>query len=454
MRLGPFALLGLVLSCGSSPREAPRAAPAPPPSAEAASSAESAAPCPHACGPLAVPLERPASLPAPDAPFDPPRVRIDRPETLDGFYARLATLARGRASDHVRIAVFGDSNLTMDLTSGRLRRALQLRFGDGGHGFVALAKPWSHYRHMDVRHDVLEGWRAYAITTSPTGDGLYGIGGIAVENQWQGARTYVETAEAGAPVGTSAERFFVYSLGRPRGGLFDVRVDGAVAARVDTRAAKPGLLETEVESAPGAHRLEIVSASPHVVRVFGAALETRAAGIVVDSFGVGALNTKTMAKPNPELYRAMLQARRYDLLVHMTGANDVFTMDAVPEALAKIVATQREALPEASILLVTPADRGLRESFRPTLRVVEQRRALAAEAGLALWDQFEAMGGEGSMARFVAEGMAFGDAVHFNERGGTFVGDRLADALLAGFADYLAAHPDAGCCSTDPSAAP
>ncbi len=397
------------------------------------------------CPPLRAPLERPAKLAPPAAPFDPPRAPIERRESLDGFYRALARLARGDATEHVRIAVFGDSNLTMDLTSGRLRRALQLRFGDGGHGFVALAKPWTHYRHMDVRHDVIGGWRAYAITTSPTGDGFYGIGGIAAENQWQGARTFVATAEPGAPVGTSAERFAVYSLRRPRGGLFDVKIDGTLAARVDTRADTPSLGETKLEAPAGPHTLEVLSASPHVVRLFGVALETARPGIVVDSFGVGSLNTKTMAKPKPELVREMLEARDYDLLVHMTGANDVFTMDAVPEALAKILSIQRAALPEASILLVTPADRGFKQTFAPTLRVVAQRRELAAREGVALWDQFLAMGGEGSMRRFVEEGLAFDDAVHFNENGGAFVGERLAEALLDGFAAYLAEHPEAGC---------
>ncbi len=398
-----------------------------------------------ACPPLAAPLDRPSSLAAPAAPFDPPDVPIERPEALDGFYRALARLSRGGADDHVRIAVFGDSNLTMDFTSGRLRRALQLRFGDGGHGFVALGKPWSHYRHMDVVHDVIDGWKAYAITTSPTGDGLYGISGIAVENQWQGARTFVATAGRGAPVGTSAERFVVYSLARPRGGFFDVEIDGKLVTRVDTRAAEPRLLETKLEAEAGPHKLQVKSSSPHVVRLFGAALETHRPGIVVDAFGVGSLNTKTMAKPNPELAREMLRARGYHLLIHLTGANDVFTMDAVPEALGKILTIQREALPEASILLVTPADRGFKKTFGPTLRVVAQRRELAANEGVALWDQFQAMGGQGAMRRFVEEGLAFPDAVHFTEKGGAFVGERLSEALLEGYAAYLEAHPEAGC---------
>lgn len=439
VRVRLLSALAFAAAC----REAPPVEPA---TVEVTTSPEAErTPARPSCPPLLAPLERPKALAASSVPLDPPRVPIDHPAALDGFYRALARLARGGADDHVRIAVFGDSNLTMDFTSGYLRRSLQLRFGDGGHGFVALAKPWSHYRHMDVKHDVLGGWRAYAITTSPTGDGLYGIGGIVAENQWQGARTFVATAAPGAPVGTSAERFFVYSLARPRGGLFDVEIDGKVAARVDTHATEARLEATRVEAEPGPHTLRIKSASPHVVRLFGAALETASPGVVVDSFGVGSLNTKTMAKPNPEVARAMLEARGYHLLVHMTGANDVFTMDAVPEALGRILAVQRSALPDASILLVTPADRGRKKTFPPTLRVVAQRRALAESEGVALWDQFRAMGGEGAMRRFVDEDMAFDDAVHFNERGGAFVGERLAEALLDGYAEYLQAHPEAGC---------
>src|SRR5262249_27239268 len=104
-------------------------------------------PTPIACEPLAVPPL--------DAGKDP--VGVPLPPIVDAtglvmgpFYERLARLARGRADDHVRIAVYGDSNLTMDWITGRMRRQLQARYGDAGHGFIALGRPWSHYKHMDV----------------------------------------------------------------------------------------------------------------------------------------------------------------------------------------------------------------------------------------------------------------------------------------------------------------
>lgn len=395
------------------------------------------------------PLE--AALPQVDPP-DPPVPSIVDAGALDHFYGALAALGRHQAKDHVRIAVFGDSNLTMDFPTGHLRRLLQSRFGDGGHGFVALGKPWSHYQHMDVRHGVVSGWKAYAVTTSPTGDGLYGLAGIAVENQWQGASTFVATAPSGSPVGTSASRFDVFFLERARGGTFEVKLDGASEGLSTTRSPEKKLGVTRVSAPDGPHRLDVISRSPEVVRVFGVALERETPGIVIDTFGVGSLNSRTMTRYDPALVAEMLKARRYDLLVYMTGANDLFTMPTVPDSIHRLIAAQRDALPEVSVLVLTPADRGRARSFAPTLRVVEQRRAVAQAEHAAFWDLWSAMGGFGSMKRFVDSQLAYDDAVHFTDKGGAFVASRLDRALMESFAAYLSAHPEAGC--DEPSGPP
>ena len=440
VRVGASAALACTLACtGIEP--VPVSRPAPPPAAPMELAAGNALPLAPACAPLH------PSVPScvGSAKIDPPVPSIDSPEALDGFYHALAELARDRAKDHVRIAVFGDSNLTMDFPTGHLRRALQARFGDGGHGFVALGKPWSHYRHMDVRHDVVSGWRAYAVTTSPTGDGLYGLAGIAVENRWQGATTFVATAPLASPVGGSAGRFDVFFLTRPKGGAFEVRLDGSSRGRTETRGDAAAMGVTHVAAPDGPHHLDVIARSPEIVRVFGVALERETPGIVIDTFGVGSLNTKTMTRYDPALEAQMLRERRYDLIVYMTGANDLFTMDSVPASLHTLMTIQREALPGVSFLILTPADRGRGKSFAPTLKVVEQRRVLAKAEGAAFWDLWSAMGGQSSMKRFVNAKLAYDDAVHFTDAGGAFIAGRLDHALMEGFSRYLASHPDAGC---------
>lgn len=83
--------------------------------------------------------------------------------------------------------------------------------------------------------------------------------------------------------------------------------------------------------------------------------------------------------------------------------------------------------------------------MKETLAVVSQRREVAEGEGVALWDQFAAMGGQNSMGGFVRTKLAFKDAVHFTEAGGAFVGDRFIEALYQGFEAFVAKHPEAGC---------
>jgi lysophospholipase L1-like esterase len=414
--------------------------------------APAASPCPRL--EIAVP-PFPAPEGGPPGLVDVPVAQPPEGSVMAPFYEALSQLERGRRARPVRIAVYGDSNLTMDFQTGEMRRVLQARYGDAGHGFVALGQPWSHYQHRDVRHGASAGYAAYAISTTPIGDGGYGLGGIAVENQWQGARTFVETAALGAPVGTHVSRFDVYFLRQESFGTFDAEVDGERAVRVDTaKGAERSLGRYQIVTDDAPHRLELVASSPARVRLFGVTLERGGPGVVVDSFGVGALNTRAMTKNDPELERAMLRERGYDLIVFMTGANDVFTMEDVPSGMRMLLELQREALPGVPIVLVTPADRGKEESFEPTLAVVEQRRQVAEDNGVASWDLWRAMGGRDSMSRFVSAKYARFDGIHFNEAGGALVGDLFVRALLSGLRDHLDAHPEAGCGALAGASAP
>lgn len=406
-------------------------------------SPEAAAPAtrpPDTCGTLEVAVpEVPADdLPVPDL--------VDA-RHLASFYERAAAVIRGRAKDHVRIAVYGDSNLTMDFLTGQMRRTLQQTYGDAGHGYVALTRPWSHYQHMDVRHDAGSGWRSIACSTDPVMDRLYGIACIAAESMSLRARTWVETATSDAPIGQRASHFDFFFLRGPGRGAVTVEADGRVVATPAGEAPETGLGHAHFELPDGPHRVEVVATdAKRRARVFGLALERRGRpSFVVDAFGVGSLNTESQARADAALNRAMLRARRYDLVVFATGANDVFTLDVTPGHLAELIANHRRVLPDAPILILTPADRGKDKPLRQTLDAIEQRKAIAREHDAALWDLFTAMGGAGSMRAFYRRGLAMADHIHFNREGGTYMGLRFTHALWRGLRGYVDAHPRAGC---------
>jgi lysophospholipase L1-like esterase len=379
--------------------------------------------------------------------------RLDKPVPviIDGavlrpFFAKVARLLRGEAEDHIRIAVYGDSNLTRDHLTGQMRRTLQQRYGDAGHGFVALGRPWSHYLHMDVQHGQGSGWEPYASSTDPVIDNVYGISGIAVESVRKGAAVWVATAEPPAPVGRTVSRLNVFYLKDANLGSFDILVDGERNATVNARAPhrQLGVQPMALDDAP--HRIELVATSWRGrTRLLGITLERGDPSFVIDSFGVAASNSVSHARQDPAINAAMLQQRAYDLVIFATGANDVFTLDAAPEAMRRIIEQHRQALPDIPILILSPSDRGRSRTFPLTLRVVEQRRQIAVDNGTAFWSVFEAMGGRNSMRAFKRRGLAEYDYVHFTKEGGAYLGDRLVYALWRELDAYLTADPSAGC---------
>jgi hypothetical protein len=375
---------------------------------------------------------------------DPEPVPIADGDRLAPFYETVARLLRGKADKHIKIAVYGDSNLIADYQTGEIRRKLQGRFGDAGHGLVSVGEPWWFYKHFDVVHGS-HNWICHNVSTDPVMDRLYGLTGIAAESGASAGSAFVATAGEKSPIGKTADTFEVFYLAR-KGVTFDVKLDGELHGNVTSAdSGDSGMGVYRVDTADAPHRLEIVPKG--LVRVLGVALERKHAppSFIVDSFGVGAMNSRSQATKNAPLETAMLKQRGYDLVIFHSGHNDGFTHRETPAALRSIVAMHRAALPNAPILIMTPGDRGQKDTFYFTKIAVEQRRELAGELETAMWDLWTAMGGRGSMARFKVRGLALSDYAHFNEKGGAWVGDRLLQELWRDLARYVAAHPRAGC---------
>lgn len=369
---------------------------------------------------------------------------------MTSFYERLARLVRGKAKDHVRIGIYGDSNMTMDYIAGPMRRDLQARYGDGGHGFIALARPWSHYRHMDIVHEVSPVIVSYAITTKPTGDGAYGFSGIVSESPAVGAKIRLRTAPETAPTGHSASRFDVFYLKGPRRGAFDITIDDKQIVRLDSEAPdrSVGIYRAEVEDGP--HTFDTIIRSPKYVRFLGGVLERDTPGIVVDQLGVGAMGTRCIPMQDPKVSAPMLDYRRYDLVILMTGMADIYELDKAPGYAKFVVDLHRASQPDVSMLLVAPPDRGVSHAMEKLVTLGKQRRELASELSVGFWDWLNAMGGKTSMMTFIRKQLALPDQIHFSERGGAWVSRRLTRAILAGFAQYVESHPNAGCDPTSP----
>ena len=382
-----------------------------------------------------------------------PRINAALPPLVDAkwlapFYEALAQLQRGERKRHLRIGVYGDSNLTRDYFTGAMRRQLQGRYGDAGHGIVANVRPWFWYIHMDIRHDYEESaWKKFAISTHRAPDRAYGMTGLAVQSKGIGATTWMATAKSGAPVGTSAEGGGVFYYQWPKGGAFDIVADGKVIDHVDTNANVRGTGERKFALPPGPHRVEFKATSKKPVRLFGSYFENKKPGIVVDSYGIGGAYYYTLTLDDPAITNDMQKKRPLDLLILWMGTN-THQSAKNPESIRKIVEWRRATQPNLPIVLMAPPDqlktRSAKNSNRSIVRYIKRLPPIAKANKLAYWNTREAMGGNFSMGRYLQAGLSV-DQYHLNDKGEALLANKLVHLLWRHAGAYAIAHPKAGC---------
>ncbi|MBI2896865.1 MAG: hypothetical protein HYY06_25125 [Deltaproteobacteria bacterium] len=377
----------------------------------------------------------------PAAPIEARRVPVEDPggHALDRFSAALRRVAAGEERAIARVAVLGDSHIAADLFTGALRRRLQARLGDAGHGFVLLGSAWPLYRHLDVEHGATASFATRRLRPRDHEPFRFGLGG-GVSTATQGAVAWVGTAARG-PVGRRVSRFEVFYETEPGGGALELRLDGQRVATLETSSPSHQAAYRVVEAPDGRHRLEIESMGPGPTAVYGAVLERSGPGVVVDSLGVPALAALHLSSSDPTLLAEHLCRRAHDLVVFAFGTNDVrweaMDLSTYRASLARLLTRIRTGAPRASCLVLGPIDRRYRSTdgvWNASLdEVIERQRGAAVDAGCAFWDQRAAMGGPGSMARWMVPRPRFTlrDGVHLSGRGYDVLAGALASELLA-----------------------
>jgi hypothetical protein len=364
---------------------------------------------------------------------------------LDGFYGKLAQVARTKQGT-LRIGIYGDSNWTNDRTAGEIRRRLQLAYGDAGHGFVAFGIPWGWYHHQNLQHGTTGKWDVWNIATMEVRDKLYGFAGITAESSQPGATAWVETAKAGEPVGTSVSVIEVWYLARPKGGRFEVVVDKESKEVVDTASASPEMKVLTYKVPDGPHRLT-VKVTKGSVRLFGAVFERDKPGVIVDGIGINALSAATMTRMDLANQSAGLVRRNYDLLIDATGTN-MWAAQAHPRLIVKHTLQWRAALPKSSILLWSAPDfisEGTTSSTPRMKQNARERIQGSKDAKVAFWDQYEMLGGYGSMPKWHKDRWDTPDGVHMGPPLSAYIGERFVYTVLADLAKRVDKAPRLGC---------
>jgi hypothetical protein len=360
------------------------------------------------------------------------------PESLDDFYAALRRTETRQPGVVTRILHYGDSPVTADSITADVRRLIQARFGDAGHGFLLIAKPWAWYGHNGVKLEG-KGWKIHPASQAREPDGIHGLGGVSFRGE-AGATSRVTLPDHGYA------RVIVYYLAQPDGGRFSVRFGEGDPVEVNTAGEERKQAFAEIPIPAGNDSLELrVEAGS--VRLFGYRFDKDQAGVEYSSLGInGAQIQMALRYFEPRQWAVELQHEDPALVVLNYGTNESIYPKYVdkeyPDELRAVIARVREALPHASLILMGPMDRGVLSDGEISTpesleKLIDAQRRIAHETGCAFFNTFAAMGGAGTMARWyhAEPRLVSADFMHPLPAGAVIVGGLFESALVKSYED-------------------
>jgi lysophospholipase L1-like esterase len=382
----------------------------------------------------------PAVAAAVVTPATPQRPLLDPGHALDAFYRSLLRTERREGDAVTTILHYGESPTSADLITSDARRMLQARFGDAGHGFVLIAKPWGWYSHNGV---VLKasGWRIDPASSTNLKDGFYGLGGVSFTGSAD-SRSEIRILDR---THTHAE---VSYLAQPGGGRFAVLSGGQSLGEVDTQSEelRPGFARFDLPPQAGD---VVIQGLEGPIRLFGVTLLKAAPGVVYHSLGLNGASSDVIGRRfNLEQWREQIRHYHPDLIIINYGTNEtghgVFPEKWYEGVWQRALDRARDVAGETPILVMSPMDVGTRgqDGEITTLEALEQLMAVQRRVALArnipVYNTFLAMGGAGTMARWYASTprLVSADYIHPTPAGAKIVAGEFIQALLEDYDNF------------------
>lgn len=385
----------------------------------------------------------PADTPAPGASVCPGG--LCQPEALNSVFEALARTGTGAGSAPVHILQIGDSHTAGDRITGKLRAALQARFGDGGRGVLPPGIPYDGYAPLQVEVTA-DGWTT---TLAPlagnagyvrAGVGLTGVQAITVQpgsaltlHRETVSPAFVQIGLCGEGPGrlevTADDETWTVAFGEERCAI--LYSDGS-PTQVRLRA---------LDSALSLHDVRLTNINP---------------GVELSNLGVVGATLRDLAARDQAVVARELAAWRPALIVLAFGTNEGFDDNLDPAAYEALLRGQifrlRRLSPGTSLMILGAPD-ALRNGVvngcsadrlrapPPSLAVVRDvQRRVAADMGVAFWDWHGRMGGDCSADQLATRGEPFmlRDRVHFSSAGADWIGGALNADLMAAYDAWTA----------------
>lgn len=366
----------------------------------------------------------------------------DTTSALAHFFQSLNLLKKKKSK--TRIAYFGDSMIEGDLISQDLRECMQDAFGGDGVGYVPITSIVSGFR-TSIFHS-FDGWTTYNLLENiPSGHSLGIAGYCFVPNTFNTVDTTNTTA--GSSVKYTAvkrkhlNRFYETKViyGKSEGENY-VIVNGSRYRLSGTKEVN----QLSINSSAQQVNARFQCKSP--IDIYGFSMESDS-GVFVDNFSFRGNSGLPISKIKQSIYASTNECLEYDLIILEYGLNavspSVTDFSWYERGMNASIKHIQASFPNTSILLISVGDKSYRKDgvyqTDPSVPIlVETQKRMAKDNKLAFWSLYDAMGGNGSMVKWVEGDTAFAnkDYTHFNFKGAHKVGKLLFSKIMSEYKDY------------------
>lgn len=427
---------------------------------------------------------------------------ITNPAAIIPFFRKLEKLGDGISQlkgQKVNIVHVGDSHIQADLFTDKVRKGLQLQFGNGGRGLLFPHNLARTNGSSDIRFTSNVGWQNHRAVGPPDGSPV-GLSGIALYTRSDDFAVELSSKTPGNEFNTikiitpenrnsfdlaTASRTITLESDVPKIITHKIRngdVLGSIADKYNVTVAqlkkanrlrsnliragrtlkiptnemqkrsvkRAEFIPLELQVSPDYHfyqtdnSLEKIFLLPNKEEsqfaLNGLILENKNSGILYHNIGVNGARYSDFNKY--PLFFAQTPALSPDLAILSFGTNESF--DKMPSSafmaqVTEFVGRLREKNPEISILIVTPPPSLFKRKY-PNNFVAEYARVIeqhAAGLNYAVWDLYGQMGGTYNVNRNYRRGLMASDRVHYSKAGYEVQGELLSKAIIRVYQDYL-----------------
>ena len=373
-----------------------------------------------------------------------PEVNVSNTDSrayLAAFYAALDSVR----TMPVRVVHYGDSQIEEDRITNVLRERWQKAYGGGGVGLLPLhqtipTRSMRQWLSMDgVVQTVQGGPKRYLV---------YGPRSMRLDNDEYGVMGQVAVMDSTLVAGSEDVVMCIEPIDKKRQGhnyfnrvrVFTDSVDGYILAQDTMLSPTPDTRHPLLYTLPDSTtKCEIHLQGKG--KVYGVSLETPT-GVIVDNLPMRGCSGNIFTKIDSTQLSDFYRETNTRLIILQFGGNmipqteNASTISGyVRSTLRQQVRYLRACAPDAAILFIGPSDMSTnidgQMSTYPLVPYMDKLlKKMAAEEQIAYWSMYDAMGGKDSMVRWVENGLAGSDYVHFTRAGANKMGRMLYEWLM------------------------